>query len=403
MAAPAPTPANPISPADVATLQDRIARSEAELRAARARERELARALDATMSSVRTLPPIDLVIALDTTASMTGEVASLREEIAGLSALLADLTDDAAVGIIDFKDGCGGRRPCASPRSSASTKSPSAGWPPSPVRCAPARRRAIRRPTRTSPRRCARPSAPTGAPTASSGRSSDLRQPGPRPSPRAGRRRRPALLARPRCPAHRLGRARRHERPRRPGLSRYRGVHAARRRSGRRAVRPRRRERVAVGDDPACRSSTAETGAPSQRRPARSLPRLKAAAPAATAAMAETETPRPLPSEGRATSPRARSLADPTTSILNRAPDRTKPEDNAEVTESCGTAAGPGKGRRTGEAPTGVDAKCRALIDAMERIGTRLRIALMADGDAEPFLNPRELRDRQPDARLRAG
>ena len=57
---------------------------------------------------VRTLPPIDLVIALDTTASMTGEVASLREEIAGLSALLADLTDDAAVGIIDFKDGCGG-------------------------------------------------------------------------------------------------------------------------------------------------------------------------------------------------------------------------------------------------------------------------------------------------------
>ena len=56
------------------------------------------------------------------------------------------------------------------------------------------------------------------------------------------------------------------------------------------------------------------------------------------------------------------------------------------MTESCGTAAGPGKGRRTGEAPTGFDAKCRALIDAMERIGTRLRIALMADGDAEPFL-----------------
>ncbi len=107
-AAPAPTLANPISPADVAALQDRIARSEAELQAARARERELARALDAAMSSVRTLPPIDLVIALDTTASMTGEVASLREEIAGLSALLADLTDDAAVGIIDFKDGCGG-------------------------------------------------------------------------------------------------------------------------------------------------------------------------------------------------------------------------------------------------------------------------------------------------------
>jgi len=107
-APPAPTPPNPISPAEVAALQDRIAHSETELQAARARERELARALDAAMSSVRTLPPMDLVIALDTTASMTGEVASLREEIAGLSALLADLTDDAAVGIIDFKDGCGG-------------------------------------------------------------------------------------------------------------------------------------------------------------------------------------------------------------------------------------------------------------------------------------------------------
>ena len=49
-----------------------------------------------------------LVIALDTTGSMTGEVASLREEIAGLAELLVDLTEDAAIGIIDFKDGCGG-------------------------------------------------------------------------------------------------------------------------------------------------------------------------------------------------------------------------------------------------------------------------------------------------------
>ena len=38
---------------------------------------------------------------------MTGEVASRREEIAGLSELLVDLTADAPVGIIDFKDGCG--------------------------------------------------------------------------------------------------------------------------------------------------------------------------------------------------------------------------------------------------------------------------------------------------------
>ena len=46
------------------------------------------------------------MIALDTTNSMTNEVASLREEIAGLAELLVELTDDAAVGIIDFKDRC---------------------------------------------------------------------------------------------------------------------------------------------------------------------------------------------------------------------------------------------------------------------------------------------------------
>ena len=34
----------------------------------------------------------------------------------------------------------------------------------------------------------------------------------------------------------------------------------------------------------------------------------------------------------------------------------------------------------------GFEAKCRAVAEAMERIGTRLRIALTADGNAEPFL-----------------
>ncbi|MYK86912.1 MAG: hypothetical protein F4018_00310 [Acidobacteria bacterium] len=104
---PAPDPQDPISPAELAALRSRIEQAETELDAAQARERELARALDAATSSVQSLPPIDLIIALDTTSSMTGEVASLREEIAGLSELLVDLTEDAAVGIIDFKDGCG--------------------------------------------------------------------------------------------------------------------------------------------------------------------------------------------------------------------------------------------------------------------------------------------------------
>ena len=107
------TPADPPRPTDLSTteieaLRARAERAEAELDAAHARERELARALDAARSSMQALPPIDLIIALDTTGSMTGEVASLREEIAGLSELLTELTEDAAVGIVDFKDGCGG-------------------------------------------------------------------------------------------------------------------------------------------------------------------------------------------------------------------------------------------------------------------------------------------------------
>ncbi len=87
-------------------LRARAAQAEAERDAAR---RALEQAREAGGSTVQVLPPIDLVIALDTTGSMTGEVASLREEIAGLAELLLDLTEDAAIGVIDFKDGCGGR------------------------------------------------------------------------------------------------------------------------------------------------------------------------------------------------------------------------------------------------------------------------------------------------------
>lgn len=90
---------------EVDALRARAAQAEAERDAAR---RALEQARETGSSTARVLPPIDLVIALDTTGSMTGEVASLREEIAGLAELLVDMTEDAAIGIIDFKDGCGG-------------------------------------------------------------------------------------------------------------------------------------------------------------------------------------------------------------------------------------------------------------------------------------------------------
>ena len=103
---PDPGATSRISPAELEALRNRLARAETAVDVARARERELAQALDEAASSVQKLPSIDLIIALDTTSSMLGEVASLREEIAGLAELLATLTEDAAVGIIDFKDRC---------------------------------------------------------------------------------------------------------------------------------------------------------------------------------------------------------------------------------------------------------------------------------------------------------
>ena len=261
-----------ISPAEVEALRAQAARAEAALAEAERRRRELSGSrapLDAATSSVRTLSPVHLVIALDTTATMTGEVASLREEIAGLSALLADLTDDAAVGIIDLKDGCGG--------------TPA-------LRIAPLQRidqRSVRRLTAFT--RSTRPGSPPCNTTSDEDFAEALRAAVGadwRPdselrsivlisdNPAHAHLRARPLPARLRHPAHRLGRARRHEHPRRPGLPRYRGVHAARRRSGRPAVRPRRREGVAVGDESCALCSTAEAPRHTWHRPARSLSRL---------------------------------------------------------------------------------------------------------------------------------
>ena len=117
---PKPAPPTGVSAAEAAALEERIGALErqlaeaqsreseldAELGEARNRESDLAQALAEADSTVRKLPPLDLVIALDTTNSMTNEVVRLREEIAGLAELLVDLTDDAAVSLIEFKDRC---------------------------------------------------------------------------------------------------------------------------------------------------------------------------------------------------------------------------------------------------------------------------------------------------------
>ena len=64
----------------------------------------------------------------------------------------------------------------------------------------------------------------------------------------------------------------------------------------------------------------------------------------------------------------------------------SEPEHNGEVTQTAAATSTPHRSARRPENPTGFEAKCRAVTEAMKRIGTRLRIALAADGNAEPFL-----------------
>ena len=55
-------------------------------------------------------PPLDLVIALDTTASMHKQVKGLKNEIEQIATLLLKFTPSVGIGVIDFKDRCEGRR-----------------------------------------------------------------------------------------------------------------------------------------------------------------------------------------------------------------------------------------------------------------------------------------------------
>lgn len=52
------------------------------------------------------LPPLDLVIALDTTNSMDSVVNGLKQDIQELAEVLDVLSDDVGIGLIEFKDNC---------------------------------------------------------------------------------------------------------------------------------------------------------------------------------------------------------------------------------------------------------------------------------------------------------
>ncbi len=55
-------------------------------------------------------PPLDLVIALDTTGSMHAQVQGLKDEVEQIARLLLKLAPSVGIGVVDFKDRCEGHR-----------------------------------------------------------------------------------------------------------------------------------------------------------------------------------------------------------------------------------------------------------------------------------------------------
>lgn len=97
--------------AEAAELQARLAES-------KAREQALQDKLKAATDQPKqeqtppkvAFPPLDLVIALDTTDSMRDQVKGLKNEIEQIANLLLKFAPSVGIGVVDFKDRCEGRR-----------------------------------------------------------------------------------------------------------------------------------------------------------------------------------------------------------------------------------------------------------------------------------------------------
>ena len=70
-------------------------------------EKQLANLETEGSDAIHTLiPPIDIVIAIDTTGSMVGQVTGLKDQIIQLSQILVRWSESPAIGIVEFKDQC---------------------------------------------------------------------------------------------------------------------------------------------------------------------------------------------------------------------------------------------------------------------------------------------------------
>lgn len=107
-------------PKDVAVaLTDALRQAEAEEMAARQTNADLTKknddlnsqldeagkALDAAMPKVK-LPPLDLVIAIDSTSSMDSQIVGLKGQIVQFAELMLQMAPSVGIGIVNFEDYC---------------------------------------------------------------------------------------------------------------------------------------------------------------------------------------------------------------------------------------------------------------------------------------------------------
>lgn len=95
------------SPERVAEVKEELEEAKESLEKEKEEKEKIEKELAQEKSTSKiSFPAMDIVIALDTTASMDKQVEGIRKEIVQLADLIMKLSPDAAMGIIDFKDRC---------------------------------------------------------------------------------------------------------------------------------------------------------------------------------------------------------------------------------------------------------------------------------------------------------
>ena len=89
------------------TLQAQNKASQGQNKTLQAQNKTLQAELDKLRNAPKIqFPHLDLVVVLDTTGSMRGEISSLQKEIAQFTELMTKMTPSFSMGVVEFKDRC---------------------------------------------------------------------------------------------------------------------------------------------------------------------------------------------------------------------------------------------------------------------------------------------------------